>query len=451
MAKRPLRILQVNTADKPGGAARIAWNLFTAYRARGHYSRLAVGTKRSDDPDVQIIPNQTSYGRWHDFFHKLSESNSGPETPLNHLAGILAEPVRRLDYYRGIEDFHFPGTAHLLKLDEQLPDILHAHNLHGAYFDLRQLPQLSQQVPLVLTLHDAWLLSGHCAHSFDCEKWQSGCGDCPDLTIYPPIERDGTADNWRRKRAIFAQSRLYVATPCQWLRQKVEASMLATAVVEAKVIPNGVDLNIFQPGDRQEARAKLAIPQETIVLLTSGVQVRESIWRDFAMLTEAVAQVAELLEGQKVLLIALGQAAPPTQYGSASVWSIPFQEDDEDIARYYQAADLYLHIARADTFPTTIIEAMACGIPVVATAVGGIPEQVKEGHTGFLVPPGDVITLAERIKQIVCDLELKRGMEKQAVTIAQQKYSLTQQVESYLAWYAQMKLAREKAAQKILL
>src|SRR5262245_59012697 len=119
----------------------------------------------------------------------------------------IGQPHRWLQIRCGYEDFNFPASWHLLDLPPERPDILHCHNLHGSYFDLRALPWLSQQVPVVLTLHDAWLLSGHCAHSFDCQRWQTGCGQCPDLAIPPAIRRDATAYNWRRKRDVYTKSR----------------------------------------------------------------------------------------------------------------------------------------------------------------------------------------------------------------------------------------------------
>jgi len=444
MAEPPLRILQVSTADVKGGAERVAWNLFTAYRARGYDSWLAVGEKRTNDPDVLIIPNQESRGAWYDFFRGIAsrlqrtQGKVGVKTILGGLADSLSEPGRWLSYHLGVENFHFPGTSRLLTLAGNGADILHTHNLHGGYFDLRMLPRLSQQVPMVMTLHDAWLLSGHCAHSFACEKWQAGCGGCPDLSIYPEIRRDTTSYNWRRKREIYARSRLYLATPSQWLMQKVKQSMLAPAVVEARVLPNGVDLNTFHPADRQAARAQLCIPQNAKVVLAMGVSISQNRWKDYLTLREAVSRVAEHPERQDLLLIALGEDAPAERIGPAEIRFVPFQTDVKAVARYYQAADLYVHAALADTFPTGVLEALACGTPVVATAVGGIPEQVEEGRTGFLVPAGDAEGLATRIMQIFSDRNLQQGMGRLAAESARQRFGLDQQATAYLNWYHEL-------------
>lgn len=440
MAEQPLRILQVNSSDIQGGTAKVAWNLFCAYRKRGHRSRLAVGVKRSTEPDVMVIPNDESRGRWHQFFQGISQKllRENQETPLSHLAGILSEPIRRIDLFRGLEDFHFPGSHRLLQLDSQPPDLLHAHNLHGTYFDLHLLPRLSHQVPLFLTLHDAWLLSGHCAHSFDCERWRSGCGHCPNLGIYPAIQRDATAHNWYRKRDIFLHSRLFVSTPSHWLMKRVKESILAPAIVEARVIPNGVDLSIFHPADTLKARSRLGIPPNTQVLLTVGVSMRESIWRDFQTLREAVIRASRRLRGKNLLLIILGEDASPEKYENAELRFLPFQTDGLEVACHYQASDIYLHAARVDTFPCSVLEALACGIPVIATAVGGIPEQVEDSQTGFLVPGGDAAAMAAKIVELLTNHDLRMAMREQGITQARQQFGLDRQVDSYLNWYYEM-------------
>lgn len=354
---------------------------------------------------------------------------------LSRLARKLAEPGGILDYYRGHEDFRSPGTWRLLEATPQRPDILHCHNLHAGYFDLRVLPWISRRITTVLTLHDAWLLTGHCAHSFDCERWRVGCGQCPDLSIYPAIRRDATAYNWERKRQIFAQSRLYIATPSQWLMHKVKQSILAVAIVEGRVIPYGVDLSVFRPADRQATREALGIAQDAKLLLFTADGIRHNIWKDYQTMRAAIVQVARRLHGQSMLFIALGEAGPSEKIGQVEFRFVPYQKSPDVVALHYQAADVYVHAARTDTFPNTILEALACGLPVVATAVGGIPEQVEDGVTGFLVPPADASAFASRIEQLLVDDALRRRMRAEAARAARERFDLNCQASRYLEWY----------------
>ena len=443
MVNETLRILQVSSADIAGGAERVAWDLFQAYRRRGYQSWLAVGSKHSNDPDVFTIPNDEQKRSWTRLWLGLSErlhrspQNSFGKLDPRRIALKLSQPVRSIHQVVGMEDFNFPGTRELLKLTPQRATLLHCHNLHGDYFDLRALASLSRKIPVVLTLHDAWLLSGHCAHSFDCERWQSGCGQCPDLTIYPAIRRDATAYNWRRKRQIFASSQMYVATPCKWLMNKVQKSMLAPAIAEARVIPYGIDLSVFHPGDQQATRAKLNLPGDARIFLFAANNARRSIWKDYETMQEAIRRVAGSAgtEQLKVIFVTLGSDGPTERLGHAELRFVPFQSEAATVADYYRAADVYLHAARADTFPNTVLEALACGTPVVATAVGGIPEQIEDGNTGFLVPAGDSAMMEQRITKLLENDEVRIEMGLAAAESAGKRFSLEREVNDYLKWY----------------
>jgi glycosyltransferase involved in cell wall biosynthesis len=192
----------------------------------------------------------------------------------------------------GYENFHFPATTDLLTRIPQTPDIMHCHNLHGEYFDLRMLPKLSKQLSVVMTLHDAWLFSGHCAHSFDCDRWKIGCGKCPDLSIPPAIQRDATVYNWRKKQQIYANSRLVIVTPSRWLMQKVEQSMLVPAIIRKQVIPNGIDLSVFYPTDKTTVRQKLGIPLDAYVCLFVAHGIHQNRWKDYQSLQTAMFEVS---------------------------------------------------------------------------------------------------------------------------------------------------------------
>ncbi len=454
-------ILHVNTTDTEGGAARVARNLLAAYRVRGYLSWLAVGRRTNDDPNVFTIPHEldwiyrrSGYSALQVGLSKLAQTFPGSGWGLlSRSLRLLTHPRTLVATYRGIEDFDFPGTYHLLKLPPQVPGILHCHNLHGGYFDLRSLSWLSRQVPVVVTLHDAWLLSGHCAHSLDCERWKAGCGGCPYLSIDPPVWRDATAENWERKRRMFAGSCFYISTPCQWLMQKVSQSILAPATAEARVIPNGVDLSIFQPTEKLALRESMGISQSISLVLFDASNIHQSSWKDFKTLRNAISLIAERLD-KKVLFIGLGGTASPEQIGQTEVRFIRYEKDPKLVARYYQAADLYVHAARADTFPNTVLEALACGTPVIATAVGGIPEQVKgldlsdsgipplalnryrlSEATGILVPPDDAESIAEGAITLLKVNTLRAHLADNAVNDARERFDLDRQVEAYLEWY----------------
>ena len=413
MTDRPLAILQVNTSDSMGGAARVAADLASCYRSRGQTAWMAVGQKETHDPDVFVIPN------------------SGP-------GGLIRSIGKAIDYQLGVEDFRFPATHRLLELTPRRPDLVHLHNLHGGYFDLRVLAQLSRQVPVVLTLHDAWLLSGHCAHSMGCDRWRIGCGACPDLTLYPAVRRDATAHNWRRKRSIYRHSALSVAAPSRWLMAKVDESMLKPAAIERRVIPNGIDLSTFCPADRAGARSELGLAPKSRIALFSAQAPSRNIWKDYGAVRSAIQAAGDELHDREVVLIVLGDEGGDERIGQARVISVPYQRDPGRVARYYQAADVYLHAARADTFPTSVIEALACGVPVVATAVGGIPEQVDHGETGLLVPAADRRALADALVRLLTDDDLRRRMSTRAATTARPRFDLQRQADTYLAWYREL-------------
>jgi len=466
MGDKPMQILKLNTFDIGGGAEKVAWDLLQAYQAKGHYVSLAVGRKRRMSAASIVIPNKQARFLLTRFLLRISQRLKLINTHLrgawrmSRIIDCAARPRREWELARCREDFHYPGTWRLLKLNCETPDILHCHNLHGDYFDLRALPWLSRQLPVVLTLHDAWLLSGHCAHSFCCDRWQSGCGACPDLTIYPSIQKDSTAYNWRRKQKIYARSRLYVATPSHWLMAKVKQSMLASAIVEAKIIPNGVNLSIFRPAaNRMQIRTQLGIPQAASIILFTANGIRQNIWKDYQTIRATITLVEKGCRNREIIFLGLGDEAPPEFIGSAKLRFIPYKKDPATVACYYQAADVYLHASKADTFPNTILEALACGIPVVATGVGGIPEQIKglglgywnQGQkdtnsntlssvplndaTGALVPPGDAESMAKTLTILLNDGNMRLQLGENAACDAQQRFDLKRQANTYLKWY----------------
>jgi glycosyltransferase involved in cell wall biosynthesis len=232
--------------------------------------------------------------------------------------------------------------------------------------------------------------------------------------------------------------------------------MLAPAIVEARVIPNGVDRTIFCPGDRRAARAQLGIADEALVLLFVASDVRRNPFKDFRTLHAAVSRIAAGLPDRPVLFVALGQIESSRQPEGTEVRYVPFESDPHRVARYYRAADLYLHAARADTFPLSVLEALASGTPVVATAVGGIPEQVRSLRpsdaapagaspgvaTGALTRPGDVDDLARAAVDLLNRPDLVARLGVNAARDAERRFDLDDQCDAYLQWYDRLVAGR---------
>ncbi len=139
-----------------------------------------------------------------------------------------------------------------------------------------------------------------------------------------------------------------------------------------------------------------------------------------------------------LLFLGLGHQAPPKQLSdTAEIRYIPFQSEPTAIARYYQAADIYLHAAHADNAPNVISEAMACGLPVIATQVGGIPEQVR-AESGILTPPTDAEAMAQAAYDLLKTPEKRQYLGTNAAQIARQDYDLHTQIQAHLDWYAEV-------------
>jgi glycosyltransferase involved in cell wall biosynthesis len=433
-----MRILLLNTVDHGGGAAGVAFNLYRSYRHHGHDARLLVGFKYGNENTVSQIDPYAHTSFWaplsalgEQWVRRLPKFRG--QYRLMLWLRRTAWPRRWVDHRRGLAEFNYPYSYHLLDDPDWRPEVIHAHNLHGNYFDLRALPYLSQQVPVVWTLHDAWAIGGGCAHfvHLNCTPWQSGCAECP--LDGPAI---ATAENWKQKREVYAHSKLAVATPSQWLMDLVEKSGLNPW--RTRVIPNGVDLRIFKPSDQLEARRTLRLPSDAFICLFVAPRGdKPDPHKDYKTVEEVVKNLLADVPSRNLFFVCLGG---DEKFNGDSRFKYPGHVSEPHlVALYYQAANVLLHAAKVDTFPSVVIEAQACGVPVIASAVGGIPEQVVEEHTGFLIPSGNSDLMAQRVKQLMNHNNLWRQMSLAAAKHAKRFFSLECQVEAYLQWFEKLR------------
>jgi glycosyltransferase involved in cell wall biosynthesis len=441
---RGTTILQVGTSDVGGGAERVMMDLHAEYLERGSDSWVAVGRKRGDAERVLQIPGEEARNPWarrlSDWSRSVAKTSArrGDAAWLAERALLLAsEPARWARVFSGMEDFGYPGTASILRLPPSRPDVLHLHNLHGYYFDLRMLPHLSASQPTIVTMHDAWLLTGHCAQPLDCERWVTGCGECPYLDLYVPMGRDASARDRRLKGAVLGKSHIGLAMPSNWLLSVVERSGLAEPALGWRVIPNGVDTGVFRPADKAAARVRLGLPEDRAIVLFAAGDVATNPFKDYGTLAEALPIAAASLE-RPLQLVALGGSAHGDVTPSTETRFVPFTSDPSEVATYYQAADLYVHASRAESFGLSVAEAMACGTPVVASRVGGIPEVVADGETGALVEPGDAAGMAAAVAALLDRDDVLRTFGEAAARRVLDRFTIERQADAYLAWYSEL-------------
>lgn len=434
-----MNILQIAQSEQGGGASKVALNLHRGYLSTGHDARLLVKFPAIKTPGLSGINAFYGTTPWAPICKSVDNiigrfSHFRGQRRLRELTWGIASPSRLWDWWRGIEDFNYPYSYKLLDDKEWRPDVIQLHNISTNFFDLKALEFLSHKLQVVISLHDSWAFTGHCGHPIDCERWRIGCGECPDLKRSPPVRRDNTRHNWQRKKEIYSNSRLFIASPSKWLLGLARESVLVAE--EYKVIPNGIDLDCFGPGNRKDTREFLELPQDAFICLyVSGVGVKKDAYKDYFTVYKAIERIRKIISAENIVFVCVG-GRPPAKHAARHRY-VGYVKDPKLLSRYYHAADVFLHAANAETFGLTLIEAQACGTPVIATAVGGIPEVVRDGETGFLVPRQSSEEMANRILDLIADRAKCNRIGASAALLAKNRFGLQTQILSYLEWFRQ--------------
>jgi glycosyltransferase involved in cell wall biosynthesis len=207
-------------------------------------------------------------------------------------------------------------------------------------------------------------------------------------------------------------------------------------MVTSRVIVPGVNLQVFRPASRQAARLVLGVPSDVALLVFVANQGRNNPFKDYATIRRAIALLSAMAPDQVVHVHCIGASGPDEAIGRILVQHRPYVASQQELARHYQAADAYLHAAKAEAFGLVIVEAMACGTPVVATRVGGIPEVLVDGEHGLLVPPEDPDQMAAALASLLGSPTLRQRLGEQAAAHVRSWHDQEAMIDAYLDWFS---------------
>lgn len=354
-----MRVYQINTVCGIGSTGRIAADLGRAIAERGGECRIA-------------------YGRGKCLSGEIDNVNISSKADM-YTHAILTRVTDR----HGL--FSRKATERLIRdIEGYAPDLVHLHNLHGYYLNYEMLFQFLEGYgkPVVWTMHDCWAFTGHCAHydAAGCGKWETGCCNCPALRSYPSSVYGGNvADNYdRKKRSFTSVPNTTIVTPSHWLENQVKRSFLRET--DCVTIPNGIDLARFVPM-RSNLRRKLGCEDKRLLLGVASVWTKNKGLEDFVRLRD-------MLDSRYAICM-IGLTKKQMRMLPAGIIGKMRTESVRELTEYYSAADVFLNLTYEDTFPTTNIEALACGTPVVTYDTGGSPEILSDG-CGYVLRKGDL-------------------------------------------------------------
>lgn len=369
-----MKIAQINTVCGNGSVGRITVDIYHALKKAGHEGKIFYGRRAAPEgTNAERIGSDLDMG-----LHVLST------------------------FFTGTHGFASAKQTEALigKLQDYDPDLIHLHNIHGFYLNVEKLFGYLKGCgkPVVWTLHDCWSFAGHCAY-FDyvqCDRWKTGCHDCPQYrNSYPyALFKDASEENYSRKREAFlGVPDLTIVTPSRWLGELVKESYLKEYPV--KVIPNGIDLEKFVPGEARKSGKHLILGVANVWDRRKGLEYMKEL---HGMLDPENYEVAVVGVSKKQL-----RSLPKGMIG------IGHTKNVEELTELYSKASVYVNPTLEDNFPTTNLEALACGTPVVTFATGGSVEAV-DGSCGKIVPQRDMV----KLKQAVLELCEKREAMREA-------------------------------------
>lgn len=405
-----MRVLLLSPTDIKGGASKVAFNLARGLNEHGVESDLYVNHKYSNQFFVKELP-----------FYEINRSD------------ILKKFIHRF----GINQLNLNSTfpKYLQSSFFKQYDIIHLHDLPSG-FNYAYLPWLSRIRPIIWTIHSMQPLTGNCMFAYDCERWKTKCGKCPQFGQWPLkwLHRDGSKINHTIKKYIYRHSQLKTVGVSSWTTEQIKQSILKNTAPET--ILNPVDTIHYFPEDKKYARKVLKIPDGYFVIMFSTGGSSEDKRKGLDIIKQALEQ----LQNYKIFLLPTGiNDVPETLNELQQYQGLPpvHLTKNDDLRIYYNAADVIWHPTRADTSSMIALEAMACGTPVIAASVGGVPEVITYGMNGCLIPPNSSEELAKTTLHLMNNLDELELLRNKNTFVLEMR-SLDNYVQQHTHMYNQL-------------
>lgn len=409
-------ILVVTTWRRPGGAAAASFRLVEALAQEGVTTRILLLERVTD---TRAVPNKRFHAR-----------HPAMAVLLERLPVMLYS--RRWTNLRGL---NFSPALSFLDSSDAIrrvrADIVNLHWVNHGHMSPEGIGGVER--PLAWTMHDMWPITGGCHYSGECTKFQESCGRCPVLGSNAP--HDWAHKLHTRKSAAWAGSSISVISPSRWLAAKAAESSLFRSCPQT-VIPNPLDLKAFAPGDKLEARRRLGLPERAELVLFAAKSALRNGAKGIDLLCAALNMIGSRKVGSKPHLVLAGADRIGGLLRSLEVpvhllGDLPLSR----MVEAYVAADILAMPSRMDNLPNVAAEASACGLPIVAFGVGGLPEIVDHGVTGYIAKPLQVADLAEGILSTLDEARSGPFMSQAARAKAETMFDATLVARRYIDFF----------------
>ncbi len=320
-------------------------------------------------------------------------------------------------------------------------DILNLHWVAGFIDYEKFFATYGRRTPIVWTLHDMNVFTGGCHYDEHCGKFTASCGACPQLGSQD--ENDLSRQVWMRKSKVFEHfdgSRLRIVTDSHWLAAEASRSPLLSKF-PITPIHYGLDTEVFMPRDKAHVRGALGIPTEALVIMFAA----ELMTIKRKGLETLLTALQRLPASQNLLLLSVGRRMPQLPMSIPHLY-FGHVTSDFFLSLLYSAADVFVIPSSQEAFGQTALEAMACGTPVVGSAVGGIPEIVRDDITGSLVPPSSPEALSQAISQLLQNVSKRSEMSANCRRVVLENHTLEVQARHYETVYHEMSGHKARAA-----